>query len=202
MNNDADLSASWQAFAAWFAAHTPVRFGAGRGDVDGPLSSWFALVDGQEGAAVFDGGFTVMGADDASRDKAMLDTLAQREQWPSSWWSTAWFPFASDGAGQVLALDATSGEIIEFIHDDDARPLRAPSLAALLADTHHALEAGTLVFDVRVGVVDAQQQQRWQQQREQRLQEQAVAPPRWLPFAAVCIAVVCAALGWLLAHGE
>lgn len=200
MTDASDLHIAWRCFADWFRAQTPVMFRAGRGDVDGPLAPLFELVDGQFlggeasappethlGPAVFDGGFTLSGLDDARREKDMLDTLARDQGWPSSWWSTSWFPFASDGCGQVLVVDADTGVVIEFIHDDDARPVRAQTLAALFADTADRLERGALIFDPRIGVTEADAARRWQEQRDARAAQEAVyaARARWGPWGSV-----------------
>jgi hypothetical protein len=172
-----------------------VTFRSGQPDADGPLTSLFALVDGQvDGPAVFDGGFTLSCVEDARRDKDMLDTMARDEQWPSSWWSPTWFPFASDGCGQMLVVDGDSGAVIEFIHDDDERPVRAPSLAAFFDDAADSLERGALVFDPHIGVVGADAAERWQEERDARAAEAAVsaARARWWPLVGIGVAVVLA----------
>jgi hypothetical protein len=203
MTDANDLQTSWQRFADWFAAHTPVTFRAGRADADGPLSSLFLLVDGQVGtAAVFDGGFSLLSLDDARGEKAMLDTLARDEQWPSSWWSPTWFPFASDGCGQVLVVDGDTGSVIEFIHDDEDRPVLAPSLVEFLVERAEELEQGRQVFDAHIGVVDAGHAARRQQRQEARAAQEAVyaGRARWFPLVALGVALVFALVWALTQH--
>jgi hypothetical protein len=143
---------------------------------------------------VFEGGFTLLSLDDARGEKAMLDSLARDEQWPSSWWSPTWFPFASDGCGQLLVVDGDTGSVIEFIHDDEERPVWAPSLAEFLVERAEELEQGRQVFDARIGVIDAGHAARRQQQQEARAAQEAVyaARARWLPLVGIGVAVVFA----------
>lgn len=62
--------------------------------------------------------------------------------------SAAWLPFASDGAGNHLALDlapgasGTPGQVITFGPDEAVRYVLAPSVAAFLDACADALETG------------------------------------------------------------
>ena len=52
----------------------------------------------------------------------------------NDWWNPGWIPFTSDGAGNHLCVDldpnpgGTYGQVIEMIHDDADRSLKASSL--------------------------------------------------------------------------
>ncbi len=72
--------------------------------------------------------FTLCSREEASVEKTMMDNLLEAEvEWDETWWSTRWYPFASDGAGQLLCVHGDTGEVIEFLHDDDPRPVRGAS---------------------------------------------------------------------------
>jgi cell wall assembly regulator SMI1 len=67
------------------------------------------------------------------------------------WWHDRWFPIAGDGAGNHLSIDLDPapggivGQVIEYRHDDGARPLVAPSLSAWFDLTADRIESGALV---------------------------------------------------------
>lgn len=57
----------------------------------------------------------------------------------AGWWNPGWVPFATDGGGDSLCVDATpakggtAGQVIHMRHDSGDRPRLAKSLAELLA---------------------------------------------------------------------
>ncbi|CAH0533259.1 hypothetical protein VST7929_01123 [Vibrio stylophorae] len=76
------------------------------------------------------------------RSGAVLDT----------WWQPQWIPFASIGNGDLLLIDLSPGEqgdvgqIVEFIHDDTARPLLAKDLQSYFAQIRAGLKSGEFVL--------------------------------------------------------
>jgi hypothetical protein len=119
-----------------------------------PLRALYRFADGQEGShGLFDHHHFLTAAD-ARDEKLSMDQLARDEGWPETWWSERWHPFASDGAGQLLVVDADEGAVLEFLHDDDARPILARSLDAFLARFVESLDAGERVWDEEMGIVE------------------------------------------------
>ena len=138
-------------------AHVRAVFGRGvwrpgRVDASGPLADFHRVADGGLEEDPTFGSFTLLGVDEAAAEKRMMDQLAIDEAWEKSWWSPTWHPFGSDRCGQLLVVDADSGRVIEFLHDDDARPEHAVSLAAWFADIAARLDDGRLVVDLKRGV--------------------------------------------------
>jgi hypothetical protein len=104
-----------------------------------------------------------------------MEQLALDEGWDEAWWSPEWFPFASDGAGQLLVVDER-GRVLEFLHDDDARPVLAASLEAYLVAVLESLERGRLVVDPDYGLVEPG----FRERLAARAAERAPPPrPRW-----------------------
>jgi cell wall assembly regulator SMI1 len=61
------------------------------------------------------------------------------------WWSESWFPFADDGQGNLLCIDASDGRLLQYFQDDPDRDTVAPSATALFACIVEGLESGVLV---------------------------------------------------------
>jgi cell wall assembly regulator SMI1 len=147
----------WKRFDAWFASKSGGRavFRPGNPNATGPTGPIHLLADGQVNAVdVFDGGYELLSFQQSCDEKHMMDALAKQEGWDSSWWSPAWFPFASDGAGQLLLVEEPSGRVFEFLHDDEGRSVLANSLEEFVAQTLEQLESGKLTFDSEYGVYD------------------------------------------------
>jgi cell wall assembly regulator SMI1 len=83
----------------------------------------------------------------------------------ADWWNPRWIPITHDGGGDHDCVDmdpaegGVAGQIIEMWHDDDVRPLRAPSFLSWLTAAASGLEDGTLVWDEERGFVSKQQKQ-------------------------------------------
>ena len=64
------------------------------------------------------------------------------------WWNTKWIPFTHDGSGNHICIDldpsntGTMGQVIRMYHDDDYRPVEAPSFQEWFAQYLDRLEAG------------------------------------------------------------
>ncbi len=102
--------------------------------------------DGQDREWLFDG-WALLPIDEVvaqwQRMTGVLDAggFAEFETEPDSgirqgWWRRGWIPFAADGFGNLLCLDADPagsgrvGEVVEFWHDDAVRGRRAVGLKA------------------------------------------------------------------------
>ncbi len=143
-HNENELRRAMDRVERWFGEHVAADFfDAGVRAVDGVLGPLLSRWNGQlpEDVAFYEG-FYLLDREGVAREKAMMDQLAADERWPDTWWSRDWVPFGTDLAGQLLVVDCRSGRVIEFLHDDDARPEHGESLAAFLAAYADALEAG------------------------------------------------------------
>ncbi|MEZ4321364.1 MAG: hypothetical protein R3F61_28075 [Myxococcota bacterium] len=142
------------AFRDWLASQPDAPgLGACEPTATGPLAPLFAVFDGQtDGPALLEHHHLLSRAE-AETEKTMMDALAADEGWPDTWWSAHWHPFGSDGAGQLLVVDDRDGRVLEFLHDDDARPEHGDSLEAWFARIVAEIEAGERLYDPDCGVV-------------------------------------------------
>lgn len=75
----------------------------------------------------------------------------------ANWWNPRWIPITHDGGGDHDCLDmdpaegGTVGQIIEMWHDDDPRPLRAPSFLSWLTTAASSLEDGIVAWEEGAG---------------------------------------------------
>lgn len=79
-------------------------------------------------------------------------------------WNRYWIPLASSDAGDHYCLDlaptekGTLGQIIAMAHEDDTRPLLAPSFQVWLEQFADALETGIYVFSEEYrGIINAEE---------------------------------------------
>jgi cell wall assembly regulator SMI1 len=175
----ASIEASLARITRWLEAHAPagVRFRPpAASPAPGPLEALYAAADGQEGVhgmhAVFDMQ-AFLPLEDALREKTAMDGLARMEAWDASWWSPRWHPFASDGMGQLLVVDGETGAVMEFLHDDEERPMRAASIEAFLDDFAGSLERGERVWNDRIGMVEVRALAEMEAHERRRAEEQA-----------------------------
>ena len=69
-----------------------------------------------------------------------------------NWWNPRWLPLTYDGSGNHCCLDldpapgGTYGQVIRMWHDDDERPLLAPSFRAWIMRYVVGLEAGRYAY--------------------------------------------------------
>ncbi len=136
------------AFAAWLEAETepPPQLGPPNPDASGPLAPLYQVFDGQLDGPPLIESHRILSFANAQDEKRRMDALAQEEGWDSDWWNPVWHPFASDGAGQLLVVDAASGRVLEFLHDDAPRPVIAPDLETLFERLWTALDDGTYIY--------------------------------------------------------
>lgn len=71
------------------------------------------------------------------------------------YWGEAWYPFLDSRSGTLVCVDAVSGNVITFFHDQPDRSIVAPSLSAFLDAVAEAMEAGECVVeDIGVRLAD------------------------------------------------
>lgn len=164
---------------AWLAKHVPedaVRLRPpleDPGTVPAPLRALYRVADGQTGKKGLFDQFRFMTASDAREEKVTMDQLARDESWDESWWSPRWHPFASDFAGQLLVVDESDGSVREFVHDDEGRPVLAPSAEAFLERFTESVEGGERVWDHTMGIVETAEVERSHVERAERAERDA-----------------------------
>lgn len=206
------MKATVERLRAWVDANVPAGECGLRPGVDGEsideelpacLLALCAEVDGQSqgGVAALDS-FELMTRDECQGEKERMDELADEEEWPQSWWSRRWYPFGSDNAGQLLCVHMDTQEVIEFLHDDDARPVRAPELATFLDDFVTSLEEGERVYAPGYGIIDVELLERIEEQKRVVAERQAEfdRTQKRATWALVVLAVVLAGGGLLLSR--
>lgn len=190
------LSSAMDRIERWFAEHVdPGYFQPGRADGVEPLHALHARWDGQRGDVPFYDGFTLLGVDEAAAERAMMDKLARDEDWSESWWSPHWQPFGADGMGQLLVVDVLGGQVLEFLHDDETRPLVAESLEAFFTTYATQLETGErilkdgyLVDPVEQAAMQARLEAAHQSRRNAQAERERKSRPILLAiFAAVLV---------------
>ena len=78
-----------------------------------------------------------------------------------AWWLTGWFPFGSNGGGDLYCVDTapaeggTVGQVITHSHESGEHRILAPSLAAYLSDLAEGLAAGKFKYDEMWGMTPA-----------------------------------------------
>jgi hypothetical protein len=141
-------------FAGWLDAHAaaPPTLSPAVPDATGPLAPLYRGMGGQLDGPPLLERYRILTPDDADAEKAAMDRLARDEAWDVDWWNPAWHPFATDDAGQLLVVDEPTGRVLEFLHDDHARPELAPDLDTLFTRIVSDLKAGTHVYDADFGI--------------------------------------------------
>ena len=177
-------------------------------EATGPLAPLLRLADGQAlGRGLFER-FRLLSSEGCVQQKTMMDELARTENWEPSWWSSDWHPFAEDIAGGLLVLDAKTGEVIEFLHDDEARPLHGSSLEDWLTKFVARLESGELVYDEKIGVVEHDFRAKLAAYEEAKRVAQAPleakaarAKKAIVAYVAICIVLALICMAWSMTHG-
>lgn len=198
------LNSAMDRIERWFAEHVEAHYFAdGRADGIGPIAALHARWDGQRGDVHFYDGFELLGVDEAASERARMDKLALEEDWPSTWWSTDWQPFGADGMGQLLVVDVSTGEVLEFLHDDDARPDHAESLEVFLTTYAAQLESGERVlkdgyiFDpVEQAAMEARLEAQRQARKDAQAEQEQKARPMLFAIFTLILVIVLIAL-WL-----
>ena len=203
------MTETWARLLRWCNEYIqPNVFNPPLSEATGPLAPLHQLANGQAlDRAIFDR-FHLLSAEGCIARKTMLDGLAKTESWPATWWSFDWHPFAEDITGGLLVLDAKTGEVIQFLHDDDARPLLGTSLEDWLSKFVARLESGELIYDAKVGVVEhdfhAKLAAHHEAQRAAKAPLDAKAQRAKKVFAtylAVCVVLALLCMAWSLTHG-
>lgn len=166
------LRDSVQALERWFHANAPqVQLGAPRGAVSLPasfaaspgaedLTTWFTLHDGSNGECFVpmpnDISYYLLTLDESLHERDMMLQLFQAEghlpEVPPDFWRPTWLPIASNGAGDYLVCDATTGNVMRFSHESRLVSLRATSLLELFRDIATGLLTGKYTYSEERGV--------------------------------------------------
>ena len=78
-----------------------------------------------------------------------------------AWWHTGWFPFGSNGGGDLYCVDTapteggTVGQVITHSHESGEHRILAPSLSAWLSELAEGLAAGKFKYDEMWGMTPA-----------------------------------------------
>lgn len=120
----------------------------------------YKLANGQvEDCALFPDGYELMPLDMIQSTWKMLKNMydsqyqmriEREEDGPvrNTWWHPLWIPFAFQVSGDHYCIDmnpsreGTQGQVIEFIHDDEPRPLLGASLAEFLKHFDYGIHSG------------------------------------------------------------
>jgi len=167
-------------------------------DASGPSACIHRLADGQRCPLPLFDGRVLLSFEAAAPEKKLLDSLAAGGEWPTSWWSSSWFPFATDNAGRFLVIDDQTKQVIAFEHDDDARPVLGESFEAYVRSIVEGLESGLLVLDLKVGLQSRANLERWAAGASQRAAADRMALRAKLVLAAMLLLVLAAVfVTWL-----
>lgn len=170
-------------------------------EATGPLAPLHHLANGQAlDRGIFER-FRLLDADGCKEHKVMLDEIARTESWEASWWSFDWHPFAEDICGDFLVLDARTGEVIEFVHDDEVRPVHGSSLEDWLSKFVARLESGGLVYDANVGMV-AHDFHAKRAAHQEAVKAKATRTKRvFAAYVVLCVVLTLICIAWSMTHG-
>ena len=107
------------------------------GELPGEVLAWFAAHDGQSGQRSIGPSENdrLLGVEEALE----AWTFLEEEGHPP--WKSGWLPLATNGAGDYLVLDRSSGALLGYQHDARGRPKRASSLTAWVEAIEKAWDA-------------------------------------------------------------
>lgn len=120
------------------------------------LRALFLWRDGEPTGAqeAFRQEYRLLSLDEALRAKAVLDVLLDAGEFEyADWWHPHWFPFLDNGAGDLLCVDLDGsfggypGQVLEFWHDMEERPIVAPHLEAWLTAFLDGIDADLWVLE-------------------------------------------------------
>jgi cell wall assembly regulator SMI1 len=96
------------------------------GELPSEVHAWFAAHDGQSGSRAIGPSESdrLLGVEEA------IDAWTFLEEEGHAPWKSSWLPLATNGAGDYLVIDRSSGALLGYQHDARARPKRAASLLA------------------------------------------------------------------------
>jgi cell wall assembly regulator SMI1 len=112
------------------------------GSVPPEIASWFAWHDGQRAPTgkdeSLDGRFFLHSLDTAIET---YEAFSDPDGGARKPWKQTWLPLLDNGAGDHLVFDRSTGAMIEYHHDANDRPRRAPTLAAYVSTLADRLAA-------------------------------------------------------------
>jgi cell wall assembly regulator SMI1 len=93
------------------------------------VASWWRWHNGTSDSTSFgpDANWYAISVDEAVDSWKFLGDPTEEIQQP---WKKTWLPLFANGAGDYICVDAASGALVEYRHDDAKRPAFAKSLAA------------------------------------------------------------------------
>ena len=95
----------------------------------------------------------MLGCEEIAADWSVNREVGEEEDWDEDHWRPAWIPFTSDGGGNAMCVDASSGRVIFWEPDAFERDVQAPSLEGWLTRWADELEAGEQVADEEDGAI-------------------------------------------------
>jgi cell wall assembly regulator SMI1 len=79
--------------------------------------------------------------EDALASHQMISAFDQRGEFPAGWWRREWVPLLANGGGDFVCVDAETGGLTWYFHDDAARPaFDSRTIAELLDELLSELE--------------------------------------------------------------
>ncbi len=103
------------------------------------------------------GPFGLTAPDVALETRSMMRDMEAEElesgDWPEPFYEQTWIPFADNGSGDDLVVDATTGEVLVFDHEERTSRMLATSLDELFLSIADQCERGELVWNEDWGIV-------------------------------------------------
>ncbi len=166
------LGSALQGLQAWLNAHAPGQIIAPLTEIPEfpePISSGpgaqavrelWQLTGGSQGYGwIFTpvGPFGLTAPDVALETRSMMRDMEADEldsgDWPEPFYNETWIPVGDNGSGDDLVVDAATGHVLVFEHEERTNRLLATSLEELFATIVDACERGERVWNEDWGIV-------------------------------------------------
>lgn len=151
-----DLKSSLERIGAWLAEHRPAYFAdlgkpiTARAAAQLPtdLQTLFSWHDGQsdDGSASFLGPIWLIPTEQMEHQR-QTNAQTAKDIGKPEWWNDAWYPFADDSEGNLYCVHAEDQTVIFYEHDNSARNVIAPSLAAFFGAIAEGLDTEVIGLD-------------------------------------------------------
>jgi hypothetical protein len=100
--------------------------------------------------------YSLLTLDEALHERHRMRQLFEQEKHlpdvPPDFWQATWLPIGSNGAGDFLVWDATTGKVLRFSHESRLVSHRAASLLELFRDIASGLLTGKYTYSEARGV--------------------------------------------------
>ena len=171
MSESAVLLDSLQRLKTWLAQHAPeikidpatipglpdaLATAPGAQDI---LTLWSVAgqCEGYGQVATPRGPFSLISPDESQETRGIMEQVQAEEledgEMDERFYPAEWIPFASDGSGDDVVVNAVTREVRHFDHEERADTLLAPDLPTFFADQMQKIEAGELVWNADWGIV-------------------------------------------------